>query len=110
MTGRVASPGEDYDDQIPGPMPWDVRFRKWPNGCLSRFPLLLSGAVFHEVFLLKDLDGVEEIQVVLLYVRLSLLIVPVEFHQAQRAARPVEYRKLSESAKCMHVGIYKPFP
>ena len=58
----------------------------------------------------KSLDGVEEIQVVLLYVRLSLLIVPVEFHQAQQAACPVEYRKLGESVRCMYVGIYKPFP
>jgi hypothetical protein len=91
-------------------MLWNVCFRKRPNGCLSRFPLLLSGAVFHEVVLLEDLDGVEEIQVVLLYVRLSLLIVPVEFHQARRAARPVEYRQLGEFVKCMYVGIYKPFP
>ncbi len=91
-------------------MPWDVRFRKWPNGCLSRFPLLLSGAVFHEVFLLKDLDGVEEIQVVLLYVRFSLLIVPVEFHQVRRAARPAEYRRLGNFSQCMYTSIYRLFP
>jgi hypothetical protein len=91
-------------------MPWNVRFRKRPNDRLPRFPLFLSGAVFHEVLFLEDLDGVEEIQVVLLYVRLSLLIVPVEFHQAQRVARPVEDRKLGEFARCMHVGTYNPFP
>ena len=90
-------------------MPWDVRFRKWPNGCLSRFPLLLSGSVLYEVILLENLDGVEEIQVVLLYVRFSLLVVPVEFHQVRRAARPTECQRLRNISQRMYASIYKLF-
>jgi len=39
----------------------NVCFRKRPNDRLSRFPFFLSGAVFCEVLLPEDLDGVEEI-------------------------------------------------
>jgi hypothetical protein len=47
---------------------------------------------------------------VLLYVRFSLLIVPVEFHQVRRAARPAEYRRLGNVSQCMYTSIYRLFP
>ena len=65
-------------------MAWNVLFRKRADRSFPLLIIFLSGPVLHEVPFLEDLDGVEEVDVVLLYIRFSLLIVPFEFHGCSR--------------------------
>ncbi|CBH23132.1 hypothetical protein SRM_00211 [Salinibacter ruber M8] len=77
----------------------------------ARFLLFLSDAVFRKVLLLEYLDGVEEVQVMFLYIRLSLPVVPVEFHRAWRNIQPVECQWIGkDSDVCTSICVHKPFP
>ena len=59
----------------------DILFGERTDRSLPLFLIFFSGPVLHEVSFLEDLDGIEEVEVVLLYVRFSFLIVPVKIHE-----------------------------
>ena len=59
----------------------DILFGERTDRGLPLFLIVFSGPVLHEVLFLEDLDGIEEVEVVLLYVRFSFLIVPVKIHE-----------------------------
>jgi hypothetical protein len=59
----------------------DILFGERTDRGLPLFLIFFSGPVLHEVLFLEDLDGIEEAEAVLLYVRFSFLIVPVEIHE-----------------------------
>jgi hypothetical protein len=54
--------------------------RNGPNRCPSLLLVLFAGAVFDKMWCLKDLNGIEEVEIVSFNVRLALLLVSFKLH------------------------------